>query len=203
MFIYSNKLAWIEERVNCRECGETNFLPPSIGLVIPNRLQPSLISDFNVKICIYKRVEIHQVQVVIECLNQSGLLMLLVLEEDLESFLICILEMLTHSLVEGVILNNLGVDFEESAVSSVPHDAVGPDQLLHHPIWPLLLQDVIGILCEASLTCTLHLLDPNVNGCTINLLLDQDVEESVRQLLRVSPNKCLFHLPGYVRGCAL
>jgi len=63
-------------------------------------------------------------QVVIESLNQSGLLMLLVLEEDLESFLICILEMLTYSLVEGVVLNDLGVDLEESAVSAVPHDSV-------------------------------------------------------------------------------
>jgi hypothetical protein len=63
-------------------------------------------------------------QVVIESLNQSGLLMLLVLEEDLESFLICILEMLTYSLVEGVVLNDLGVDLEESAVSAVPHNAV-------------------------------------------------------------------------------
>jgi len=63
-------------------------------------------------------------QVVIESLNQSGLLMLLVLEEDLESFLICILEMLTYSLVEGVVLNDLGVDLEESAVGAVPHNAV-------------------------------------------------------------------------------
>jgi len=110
--------------------------------------------------------------------------------------------MLTHSLVQGVILNDLGIDFEKSAVSTVPHDAVRPDQLLHHPVWPLLLQDVIGILCEASLTGTLHLLDPNVDGCAINLLFDQDVEEGVRQLLRVCPNECLFHLPGYVRGCA-
>lgn len=124
MLINCNELGWIEERVNCRECGETNFLPPSISLVISNRLQPSLITDFNVKIGIYQRVEIHQVQVVIESLNQSGLLMVLVLEEYLESFLIGILEMLTHSLVEGIVLNDLRVDFEESAVSAVPHDAV-------------------------------------------------------------------------------
>jgi hypothetical protein len=64
------------------------------------------------------------VQVVIESLNQSGLLMVLVLEEYLESFLIGILEMLTHSLVEGIVLNDLRVDFEESAISAVPHDAV-------------------------------------------------------------------------------
>ena len=63
-------------------------------------------------------------QVVVESLNQSGLLMLLVLEEYLESFLIGVLEMLTHSLVEGVILNYLRVYLEESAVSAVPHDAV-------------------------------------------------------------------------------
>jgi hypothetical protein len=60
MLINSNKLAWVEEIVYCRECGEANFLPPSIGLVIPNRLQPSLIADFNVEIGIYKRVKIHQ-----------------------------------------------------------------------------------------------------------------------------------------------
>jgi hypothetical protein len=37
---------------------------------------------------------------------------LLVLVEDLEGFLISLLEMLTHSLVEGVILNDLGIYFE-------------------------------------------------------------------------------------------
>jgi len=69
MLINSNKLAWVEERVNCGECGEAYFLPPSIGLVIPNRLQPSLITDFNVEIGINQRVEIHQMQVVIKSLN--------------------------------------------------------------------------------------------------------------------------------------
>lgn len=68
MFIIRNKLTRIEERVNRRECGETYFLPPSIGLVIPNRLQPRLIADLNVEVGIYQRIEIDQVQVVIESL---------------------------------------------------------------------------------------------------------------------------------------